>query len=218
MARSGAAERTVSLWHPRGDPSRCVGQLPGHVHGALAVAMGSLYQAWTLAGDGIVTLWDLRTLKQLQRVGSDGWISHDDARPAAMAFDGESGRLITGTRRPAVWQSAVQTGTVSHNIDDIELVVGSEGLVHELSRPSAEVTFGHESGDNSAMLDKDDADADAGSGRAEGDEQRDGPPQLVDFSFSPEVKTEAWCTPPLWMRAHSRLHLGAVPARKNSRK
>ena len=95
------------LWHPRGNPNRVVGELPGHVQGVLAIGTANLdneHQVATLSGAGTVTLWDLRTFKQLQRMEESGsFPCHEDMNPSTMAFDPGNRRLLTATRRPCLW-------------------------------------------------------------------------------------------------------------------
>lgn len=115
---SGGAQQSALLWHPRGDPNRAVGELSGHVNGVLGVEVDPTpgsngNKVITLAGDGVVAVWDLRTFCVLQRIGPDDYISHEDAGPGAVAVVHDtpststhhdtSSLLLTGNRRPSLW-------------------------------------------------------------------------------------------------------------------
>jgi WD40 repeat protein len=61
-------------------------------------------QLISLSSDHIIKLWDLRTNKCVQTVAEDDWIKPDEAQPNAMAYDGTRKRLITGVKRPYLWE------------------------------------------------------------------------------------------------------------------
>ena len=111
LAISGGAGRSALLWHPRGDPGKAVGELPGHVNGVLSICSGSSthcttaeHVVVTLSGAGIVTLFDLRTLRPLHKMErTEDYPSHEDSKPTTLAFDQEGQRIITATKRPCSW-------------------------------------------------------------------------------------------------------------------
>jgi hypothetical protein len=109
LAASGGAGRAARLWHPRGDPRRAVGELGGHAGGvAAAAAAPDAPRAFTLSGDGAVSVWDLRTLREQQRLppggGGDG--GGGAGRRTALAYDPAAGRLWAAGRRPEAWRVA----------------------------------------------------------------------------------------------------------------
>jgi len=110
LAVSGGAGRSALLWHPRGDPGKAVGELPGHVSGVLSICTGNgdgatpEHAVVTLSCNNTVTVFDLRTFRTLQKIESTGeYPGPEDATPTALAFDQERQRVVTATKRPCAW-------------------------------------------------------------------------------------------------------------------
>jgi hypothetical protein len=107
LAASGGAGRAARLWHPRGDPRRAVGELGGHAGGvAAAAAAPDAPRAITLSGDGAVSAWDLRTLRQRLPPGGGGDGGGGAGRRTALAYDPAAGRLWAAGRWPEAWRVA----------------------------------------------------------------------------------------------------------------
>ncbi|KAL4852837.1 WD repeat-containing protein 64 [Chlorella vulgaris] len=104
LVASGGIERSVLLWQPKGNVSRAVGELSGHSAGVQQLVVADdQSQVITLSDDHIVRVWDLRTHKRVQTLGSQDWLRPEDARPTAVCHDSQRRRLVCASHRPVVW-------------------------------------------------------------------------------------------------------------------
>lgn len=210
---SGGAGRSALLWHPRGHPGRIVGELPGHAQGLLAISTANLdstHQIATLSGAGVVTLWDLRTLRVLQRIAGAGeFPTHEDSRPMAMTMDSENRRLLTATRRPCLWKWG------EHCEDQVEKTDGSlardeKGAIKAPSSPKEQHPR-NAAADGSSSRDE----CSSSVLEVEGKQEDGGEVALVD-----QERIEGGCSVDgnhrtmlgeTWRRAHSLLRLAEIP-------
>jgi hypothetical protein len=154
-----------------------VGELSGHVGGVAAVAAAEhSHQAFTLAGDGALAAWDLRTLRQLQRITKTDWSDAEDSSPGVMVYDPAARRLLTATRRPAAWRHGGAASQLGGSCGAEAAVLPGGGC----RASEAELASGG---------------ASCGAVAAEATEAGGLP----------------WTEPPLWLRPHRHLHLGAIP-------
>lgn len=95
-------ERDVIVWHS--STGRRVGELVGHTASVAQIALDErLNHVFTLGVDSVIKVWDLRTHRCLQTIGTDDWVKPGENRPTALVYDGVQRRLVTALTRPYVW-------------------------------------------------------------------------------------------------------------------
>jgi WD40 repeat protein len=210
LAVSGGAGRSALLWHPRGDPGKAVGELPGHVHGVLSISTAQILKSnndtssgeggrssntstnsilpehavVTLSGAGTVTVFDLRTLRPLHKLESTGdYPSHEDARPTALVFDQEKQRIVTATKRPCAWSFSD-----GRELEHRERVSCRKAFSLSSPTPATEAAAAaavEDEGEQAALL-----------------------PRIKSATAMKTKEVEEEAT---WRQAHSRLRLATIP-------
>ncbi|KAH7624741.1 hypothetical protein Ndes2526B_g00107 [Nannochloris sp. 'desiccata'] len=205
LAVSGGAGRSALLWHPRGDPGKAVGELPGQVSGVLSICTGAgggstEHAVVTLSGTGAVTIFDLRTLRPLQKLESTGdYPSHEDARPTALTFDQGRQRVVTATKRPCAWSFSSGGGDITG-----ARIGGSQSL----SSPATVAAKNKSTGTATGTI------MGVGVGGASAPEKENGKGESASLLLDnddADVGRDKEDEVSTWRQAHSRLRLATIP-------
>jgi WD40 repeat protein len=83
-----------------------------------------------MSTDHVIKVWDLRTNKCIQTLTADDWPRAEDAQPVAMVYDSSRKRLVTGGRKPFMWeQKLTMMDRTGHRSEVVKAVYNSAFFV-----------------------------------------------------------------------------------------